>query len=670
MASNNPSPTIPYEPVATVDSANQYPPSQPTDFGPPRPGFFNATSHSTMSSTTTLDVRSSTYSDSYGKSKQNGDLYLDSPSESDAPGARGLGGSGAATGGSGLEKAEGQVPLYGSQQTNRRRPKMNCVTKLIIIVCALLLLAVAVFVPLWFFVLRDKLGHGGHSSSSSSSNHNSNNGANSGTTATNNGDEQHVVTTGGDGSLVTKDDGSTFMYNNTFGGFWVLDPSNPLNESAQAQSWTKPLSQQWQWGVDKMYGVNLGGWLTLEPFISPALYEEFYPDAVDEWTLSEHLQAKYNSLDVIENHYKTFIVEEDFAQIAAAGLNWVRIPIPFWAIQKYDNEPFLERTAWTYFLKAIEWARKYGIRINLDFHALPGSQNGWNHSGKLGLNGEFNFMRGVMGIANAQRAMDYIRILAEFISQPEYKNVVPFFGIVNEPLSNIQGSYPKSAMEAFYAEAYRVIRNAGGTGAGNGPMISIHHAFWGPDNWTGFLQGSDRIAMDLHPYLVFPDGPADPDPASSFPAKACAWAAEVATSMTNFGLTGAGEWSHAINDCGLYVNEVGKGTRYEGTYKTTSWQAGGDGAGGNVVGLDAYPWPPAAIGGFADASTLPRYTPTGPIITMPVKTYTATAQGSTSTINVGDGWTNDADTTLMAVPAAGCDYPNQWDALTAAVPTC
>ncbi|KAG8830085.1 hypothetical protein FRC18_008679 [Serendipita sp. 400] len=505
-----------------------------------------------MSSTTTLDVRSSTYSDSYGKSKQNGDLYLDSPSESDAPGARGLGGSGAATGGSGLEKAEGQVPLYGSQQTNRRRPKMNCVTKLIIIVCALLLLAVAVFVPLWFFVLRDKLGHGGHSSSSSSSNHNSNNGANSGTTATNNGDEQHVVTTGGDGSLVTKDDGSTFMYNNTFGGFWVLDPSNPLNESAQAQSWTKPLSQQWQWGVDKMYGVNLGGWLTLEPFISPALYEEFYPDAVDEWTLSEHLQAKYNSLDVIENHYKTFIVEEDFAQIAAAGLNWVRIPIPFWAIQKYDNEPFLERTAWTYFLKAIEWARKYGIRINLDFHALPGSQNGWNHSGKLGLNGEFNFMRGVMGIANAQRAMDYIRILAEFISQPEYKNVVPFF----DP------------------------REASGKCAQIGVPIAP---------FTGTLQ---------------------------------------------------------------------------------SWQAGGDGAGGNVVGLDAYPWPPAAIGGFADASTLPRYTPTGPIITMPVKTYTATGQGSTSTINAGDGWTNDADTTLMAVPAAGCDYPNQWDALTAAVPTC
>ena len=26
---------------------------------------------------------------------------------------------------------------------------------------------------------------------------------------------------------------------------------------------------------------------------------------------------------------------------------------------------------------SIEWARKYGLRIYLDIHGLPGSQNGW-----------------------------------------------------------------------------------------------------------------------------------------------------------------------------------------------------------------------------------------------------------------------------------------------------
>ena len=27
--------------------------------------------------------------------------------------------------------------------------------------------------------------------------------------------------------------------------------------------------------------------------------------------------------------------------------------------------------------RAISWARKYGLRIYLDLHAVPGSQNGW-----------------------------------------------------------------------------------------------------------------------------------------------------------------------------------------------------------------------------------------------------------------------------------------------------
>jgi glucan 1,3-beta-glucosidase len=39
-----------------------------------------------------------------------------------------------------------------------------------------------------------------------------------------------------------------------------------------------------------------------------------------------------------------------------------------------------------------------------------------------------------MGIANAQRTLDYIRIITEFISQPEYRDLIPVFSIVNEAL--------------------------------------------------------------------------------------------------------------------------------------------------------------------------------------------------------------------------------------------
>lgn len=80
--------------------------------------------------------------------------------------------------------------------------------------------------------------------------------------------------------------------------------------------------------------------------------------------------------------------------------------------------------------RAFTWARKYGLRINLDMHSLPGSQNGWNHSGKLGTVG---FLNGTMGIVNAQRSLNYIRTVTEFISQPEYRNLVPMFSFINEP---------------------------------------------------------------------------------------------------------------------------------------------------------------------------------------------------------------------------------------------
>ena len=43
-------------------------------------------------------------------------------------------------------------------------------------------------------------------------------------------------------------------------------------------------------------------------------------------------------------------------------------------------------------------------------------------------------MNGVMGIANAERAINYIRIITEFISQPEWQAVVPVFSIINEAL--------------------------------------------------------------------------------------------------------------------------------------------------------------------------------------------------------------------------------------------
>jgi glucan 1,3-beta-glucosidase len=275
-------------------------------------------------------------------------------------------------------------------------------------VAALVIIAVAIAVPV---ALTSKNKNGGSGKKGSSGSRN-------------------LAASGGNGSIVTTADGSTFIYNNTFGGFWVDDPQNPWNSSARPNSWTKPLTEKWDFVNDKIYGVNLGGLFVLEPFITPHFYEK-YNGSVDEFTLSTLIQNATGSLDEIENHYKTFITEIDIAQIAGAGLNWIRLPIPFWAIDEWTGEPFLAKKSWPYIVQVLKWCRKYGIRVNLDLHTIPGSQNGYNHSGKLG---SINWLYGIMGLANAQRSLDYIRIIAEFISQPEYVNVVPIFSPVNEAL--------------------------------------------------------------------------------------------------------------------------------------------------------------------------------------------------------------------------------------------
>ena len=110
------------------------------------------------------------------------------------------------------------------------------------------------------------------------------------------------------------------------------------------------------------------------------------------------------------------------------------------------------------------------------------------------------------------------------------------------------------------------MREASGTGEGNGPMISFHDGFESLTNWAAFLPNADRISMDTHPYFAFSGQ--STNPISSYAPLACSvWGPMMNNSMGAMGFTAAGEFSMATNDCGLYVNGVGLGTRYEGTFQ-------------------------------------------------------------------------------------------------------
>ena len=61
------------------------------------------------------------------------------------------------------------------------------------------------------------------------------------------------------GSKITQDDGTTFTYNNNFGGDWAADPKVPFGAGGRAQNWSKRIgTEDWVWGTDVARGVNLG----------------------------------------------------------------------------------------------------------------------------------------------------------------------------------------------------------------------------------------------------------------------------------------------------------------------------------------------------------------------------------------------------------------------------
>lgn len=56
-------------------------------------------------------------------------------------------------------------------------------------------------------------------------------------------------------------------------------------------------------------------------------------------------------------------------------LNHVRIPIGYWAFEVGPGEPYITGQL-PYLQKAISWAGTYGIKVIVDLHGAPGSQNG------------------------------------------------------------------------------------------------------------------------------------------------------------------------------------------------------------------------------------------------------------------------------------------------------
>ncbi|KAI9879169.1 MAG: exo-1,3-beta-glucanase [Pleopsidium flavum] len=308
-------------------------------------------------------------------------------------------------------------------------------------------------------------------------------------------------------------------------------------------------SVAFNFGSDTVRGVNIGGWLVLEPWITPSIFQAQNGSVVDEWTLDAMVP---NAGDILKKHWDTWVSLADFQKIAKAGFNTVRIPIGYWAYQKFDNDPYIQGAA-PYVDLAIGWARQTGLKVWIDLHGAPESQNGYDNSGHL------TKQPGWEQGDTVKQTLTVLQQIADKYAKADYQDVVVAIELLNEPLASELPSI--DILKQFYRDGFGEVRSVSDT-----PVI-LHDAFQPSSSWNGFLTPSDNgaqnVIIDHHEYQVF----SNEQVALSASQHRQAVCNNVGTYSSNTDhWVVVGEWTAAQTDCAAALNGYGIGARYDGTY--------------------------------------------------------------------------------------------------------
>ncbi|EGZ11305.1 putative glycosyl hydrolase family 5 member [Phytophthora sojae] len=249
-------------------------------------------------------------------------------------------------------------------------------------------------------------------------------------------------------------------------------------------------------------GVNLGSWLVAEHWMTSAA--DFWQGVSDEDAGKGEYTAitKASDPDTIRSnldyHHSTFITEKDIAEIAAAGLNTVRVPVGYWIVG-FDNDDPSGQAAWAQYsngtLKYLDalvtnWANKHNIAVLFSLHAAKGSQNGADHSSPCDP-GNSHWSAYDENVANTVS-------LATFLAD-RYKDEDAFLGIglLNEP----NASTDEDKLYAYYEKAYAAIRTLSDCVLSVAPLLYKQS----PDVMTDFMQAPayTNVWVEWHPYFVW-----------------------------------------------------------------------------------------------------------------------------------------------------------------------
>ena len=225
-----------------------------------------------------------------------------------------------------------------------------------------------------------------------------------------------------------------------------------------------------------------------QTFAKYGVEDEFGEDNEDEGVMNDDVDSTKKTVGqrYMERHWDTFLTKDDLLQLHDAGVTHLRVPMGYWirggktadieqvytnmkwddteeVVEDVEDEQYISGS-WPYFQRMVQWCREINaenptkppLHIWPDFHGAPGSQNGFDNSGKYST--VYTCKGWSDNIANVQRTLGILQELTQAIKDDNMTDIVTGFGVLNEPFFDCN----EDVLREFYNTALEIVRNTMG----------------------------------------------------------------------------------------------------------------------------------------------------------------------------------------------------------------
>jgi len=314
----------------------------------------------------------------------------------------------------------------------------------------------------------------------------------------------------------------------------------------------------------QLHGVNLGGWLVLQPWITPSLFYQFENQpaaqtAMDMYTFC-HVLGPVEGNRQLRDHWSQWVTEHDLQQLVQPGINTLRIPVGDWMFEPYAPFKGCTDGSMEELTRVLKSCNRMGLKVLVDLHGVRRSQNGFDNSGRAsnvtwsaegthfshwpirsaGWQGTFDPMTLTYTSISWDNLRSTVTLLQKIALRLRAYPAVLGLEALNEPWQFT----PLDVLKAFTWDSYWAVRAAAPK------WLFVFHDAFRFDEWHGFMKGCPAVALDTHVFQAWFDIRTQ----ASFLANACSWRPRIRAVQASTVPVIVGEWSLATDNCQMWLN--------------------------------------------------------------------------------------------------------------------